>query len=48
MSRGIDPSRLETAGYGEEQPLDNSATEAAWAMNRRDEFAVSGGKVSER
>jgi peptidoglycan-associated lipoprotein len=48
VSRGIDPSRLETAGYGEEQPLENSATEAAWAMNRRDEFAVSGGKLSQR
>jgi peptidoglycan-associated lipoprotein len=48
VSRGIDPSRLETAAYGEEQPLDNAATEAAWAMNRRDEFSVSGGKLSQR
>jgi peptidoglycan-associated lipoprotein len=48
VSRGIDPSRLETAGYGEEQPLDNAASESAWAMNRRAEFAVSGGKLSQR
>jgi peptidoglycan-associated lipoprotein len=48
VSRGIDPTRLETVGYGEEQPLDNAATEAAWAVNRRDEFAVTGGKISQR
>jgi peptidoglycan-associated lipoprotein len=48
VSRGVDPSRLETAGYGEEQPLDSGATESAWAMNRRDEFTVSGGKLSQR
>ena len=48
VSRGVDPNRLETVGYGEEQPLDNTASESAWAMNRRDEFAVSGGKLSQR
>jgi peptidoglycan-associated lipoprotein len=48
VSRGIAPSRVETAGYGEEQPLDNAATESAWAMNRRDEFTVTGGKLSQR
>jgi peptidoglycan-associated lipoprotein len=48
VSRGVAPSRVETAGYGEEQPLDNAATEAAWAMNRRDEFTVTGGKLSQR
>ena len=48
VSRGVDPSRLETVGYGEEQPLANGADDAAWAMNRRDEFAVTGGKLSQR
>jgi peptidoglycan-associated lipoprotein len=48
VSRGIDPSRLETAAYGEEQPLDPGATEAAWAMNRRDDFTVSGGALTQR
>ena len=48
VSRGVDPSRLETVGYGEEQPLANGADDAAWAMNRRDEFAVTGGKISQR
>ncbi len=48
VSRGVDPSRLETAGYGEEQPLANGTDEAAWSMNRRDEFTVTGGKLSQR
>jgi peptidoglycan-associated lipoprotein len=48
VSRGVDPSRLETVGYGEEQPLANGTDEAAWSMNRRDEFAVTGGKLSQR
>jgi len=48
VSRGVEPSRLETVGYGEEQPLANGADDAAWAMNRRDEFAVTGGKISRR
>ncbi|HKU61612.1 MAG TPA: OmpA family protein [Gemmatimonadales bacterium] len=48
VSRGVDPSRLETVGYGEEQPLANGTDEAAWSMNRRDEFVVTGGKLSQR
>jgi len=48
VSRGVDPSRLETVGYGEEQPLANGMDEAAWSMNRRDEFTVTGGKLSQR
>ena len=48
MQQGIDSSRLETVGYGEEQPLDPSSTEPAWAMNRRADFNVSGGALSQR
>jgi peptidoglycan-associated lipoprotein len=48
MQQGIDSSRLETVGYGEEQPLDPASTEPAWAMNRRAEFSVSGGALSQR
>ena len=48
VSRGVDPSRLETVGYGEEQPLANAMDETAWSMNRRDEFTVTGGKLSQR
>jgi peptidoglycan-associated lipoprotein len=48
MQQGVDSTRLETMGYGEEQPLDRSDTEPAWAMNRRAEFSVAGGALSQR
>lgn len=48
MQQGVDSTRLETVGYGEEQPVDPSDTEPAWAMNRRAEFSVSGGALSQR
>jgi peptidoglycan-associated lipoprotein len=46
--QGVDSTRLETVGYGEEQPLDTGATEPAWAANRRAEFNVIGGALSQR
>ncbi len=36
--RGLDAARFETVSFGEEQPLDRGANEAAWALNRRAEF----------
>lgn len=42
-AKGIDGSRIETISYGEERPVDNGGTEAAFARNRRDEFEVTGG-----
>jgi peptidoglycan-associated lipoprotein len=48
MQQGIDGARLETTGYGEEQPLDPGSSEAAWAMNRRADFQVTGGALSQR
>jgi peptidoglycan-associated lipoprotein len=48
MDRGIEAARLETVGYGEEQPLDPAASESAWAMNRRADFQVTGGALSQR
>ena len=48
MEQGIDASRLETVGYGEEQPLDQGSTESAWAVNRRADFHVTGGAISQR
>jgi len=38
---GVTADRLNTISYGEEQPLDSSSTEEAWARNRRDHFTVS-------
>jgi peptidoglycan-associated lipoprotein len=40
---GIDVSRLEVAGFGEERPLDTSMAESAYARNRRAEFQVTRG-----
>ena len=48
MERGIGAARLETVGYGEEQPLDPGASEAAYTMNRRADFQVTGGALSQR
>ena len=48
MGQGIDAARLETVGFGEEQPLDPSSTESAWSVNRRDEFRVVGGALTQR
>lgn len=38
VSLGIAPERLSVISYGEEMPLDPSATESAFALNRRAEF----------
>lgn len=46
INLGISANRLETVGYGEEQPLDQAETESAWARNRRDEFRVSSGPLA--
>lgn len=43
VSRGIAANRITTRSMGEEQPVDPGHTETAWALNRRDEFAVTAG-----
>jgi peptidoglycan-associated lipoprotein len=48
VSLGISADRLETVGYGEEQPLDPEESEAAWARNRRDEFRVTSGRLAQQ
>lgn len=37
---GVDPARLSTISYGEEQPLDPGHDEAAWSRNRRAHFVI--------
>lgn len=39
--RGVDPSRMESRGFGSTQPLDTNETEEGRAKNRRVEFKVS-------
>ena len=48
VQQGVEAGRLEVEGYGEEQPLDPANNEAAWALNRRAGFQVTGGKLSQR
>ena len=40
VDKGIAKNRLESHGYGEEQPVDRRRNEAAWAKNRRVEFLI--------
>jgi peptidoglycan-associated lipoprotein len=43
---GINPSRLEVVGFGEEQALETGRNEAAYARNRRAEFNIIAGLAS--
>lgn len=40
---GLDASRFSIISYGKERPLDPAHNEAAWAMNRRDQFVITAG-----
>ena len=43
VSRGIDPSRIETISYGKERPLDPGSNEEAWARNRNGHTQITSG-----
>ncbi|MGH7547221.1 MAG: peptidoglycan-associated lipoprotein Pal [Gemmatimonadales bacterium] len=43
VSHGVDPSRIETASFGEERPIAPGHDEDSWAQNRRDEFEITSG-----
>lgn len=43
VNKGIDGSRIDITSFGEERPVDASATETAWALNRRAEFEITAG-----
>lgn len=40
-SKGVDPNRLDTKGYGASQPVDTNDTDEGRAKNRRVEFRIS-------
>jgi peptidoglycan-associated lipoprotein len=48
VNHGISAERLETVGYGEEQPLDSGDNEAGWGRNRRDDFKVNTGPLAQQ
>jgi peptidoglycan-associated lipoprotein len=37
---GIEPTRVDTISYGKDKPAEQGHDEAAWKMNRRDDFIV--------
>ena len=41
ISLGINPDRIFTISYGEERPAAEGQNEAAWKLNRRDEFKAT-------
>jgi len=41
IKKGIDPSRLNTVGYGPNRPLNSGKTRAEQALNRRVEMKLS-------
>ena len=41
VGKGVKPSRLVAAGFGEFQPIDTGATEDAYRRNRRIEFKLT-------
>jgi peptidoglycan-associated lipoprotein len=43
---GVAPERLTIISYGEERPAVQGETEAAYAQNRRAEFVVTGGEIT--
>lgn len=42
VALGIEGSRLSTISYGEEMPIDDGQSEAAWSKNRRVHFEIQG------
>jgi peptidoglycan-associated lipoprotein len=43
---GVSGDRIATISYGEERPVAEGTTEEAYSQNRRDEFAVTGGDIT--
>lgn len=39
IAEGVSPSRINVISFGEDNPVDEGHTEAAWAKNRRAEFS---------
>lgn len=46
VSLGVSASRIETASYGKENPLDGRSNEEAWSVNRNAHTQIVSGQVS--
>jgi peptidoglycan-associated lipoprotein len=47
VSQGLSPTRLSVISRGKDRPLDPGHNEAAWARNRRVEFDMKNGSISD-
>jgi peptidoglycan-associated lipoprotein len=45
--RGIDGGRIEIVSFGEERPTCTDESEGCWSRNRRDEFEITGGQITQ-
>lgn len=45
VEQGIEATRIEVIGLGEERPLAQGSNEQSWALNRRAEFRITGGSL---
>jgi len=43
INQGVSAGQISIVSYGEERPVDPANTEAAWAMNRNDQFSPTAG-----
>jgi len=39
IAEGVSPSRISVISFGEDNPVDEGHSEAAWSKNRRAEFS---------
>ena len=45
-SYGVTAGQTSTLSYGEERPIMEGSSESAWSRNRRAEFAIAGGEIT--
>ena len=45
--RGIDAGRIDVISYGEQRPVCSTSEEGCWQQNRRDDFKITAGDVTQ-
>jgi peptidoglycan-associated lipoprotein len=46
QTRGVDGARMDITSFGEEMPAVQGSDEGAWAQNRRAEFEITAGEIT--